>query len=214
MKKLILYMMLITPFSLMAQIGIKGGLNFAKVSKASDINSSSRSGFHAGLFLAPPSKKILSSRTEILFSRQGYDYKNSTNTGNVNLDYIQMGQLMSINITKYFSLMLGAQTSYLISAQVDSSNTNGSGPENAMMNLFNRIDYGYAVGVEIHPVAGLIIGARYNVSLAKVYKDLQSFQKPSFTSEDAKNNVIQISVGWRFGKQPASKKKEKENSNP
>jgi hypothetical protein len=214
MKKLILYMMLITPFSLMAQIGIKGGLNFAKVSKASDINSSSRSGFHAGLFLAPPSKKILSSRTEILFSRQGYDYKNSTNTGNVNLDYIQMGQLMSINITKYFSLMLGAQTSYLISAQVDSSNTNGSGPENAMMNLFNRIDYGYAVGVEIHPVAGLIIGARYNVSLAKVYKDLQSFQKPSFTSKDAKNNVIQISVGWRFGKQPASNKKDKENSNP
>jgi len=213
MKKLILYMILITPFSLMAQIGIKGGLNFAKVSKASDINSSSRSGFHAGLFLAPPSKKILSSRTELLFSRQGYDYKNSTNTGNVNLDYIQMGQLMSINITKYFSLMLGAQTSYLISAQVDSSNTNGSGPENAMMNLFNRIDYGYAVGVEIHPVAGLIIGARYNVSLAKVYKDLQSFQKPSFTSEDAKNNVIQISVGWRFGKQPASKKKEQENSN-
>ena len=87
-------------------------------------------------------------------------------------------------------------------------------PENAIMNLFNRIDYGYAVGVEIHPVAGLIIGARYNVSLAKVYKDLQSLQKPSFTSEDAKNNVIQISVGWRFGKQPASKKKEKENSNP
>ena len=214
MKKLILYMMLTTPFSLMAQIGIKGGLNFAKVSKASDINSSSRSGFHAGLFLAPPSKKILSSRTEILFSRQGYDYKNSTNTGNVNLDYIQMGQLMSINITKYFSLMLGAQTSYLISAQVDSSSTSGSSTENAIMNLFNRIDYGYAVGVEIHPVAGLIIGARYNVSLAKVYKDLQSFQKPSFTSEDAKNNVIQISVGWRFGKQPASKKKEKENANP
>ena len=214
MKKLILYMMLITPFSLMAQIGIKGGLNFAKVSKASDINSSSRSGFHAGLFLAPPSKKILSSRTEILFSRQGYDYKNSTNTGNVNLDYIQMGQLMSINITKYFSLMLGAQTSYLISAQVDSSNSNGTGMENKIMDLYNRIDYGYAVGVEIHPVAGLIIGARYNVSLAKVYKDLQSFQKPSFTSEDAKNNVIQISVGWRFGKQPASKKKEKENSNP
>jgi hypothetical protein len=213
MKKLILYMMLITPFSLMAQIGIKGGLNFAKVSKASDINSSSRSGFHAGLFLAPPSKKIISSRTELIFSRQGYDYKSSSNTGNVNMDYIQMGQLMSVNITKYFSLMFGAQTAYLISAQVDSSNT-GSSTGDAILNLFNRIDYGYAVGVEIHPVAGLIIGARYNVSLAKVYKDLQSLQKPSFTSEDAKNNLIQISVGWRFGKQPASKKKEKENANP
>lgn len=208
-------MMLISPLSLVAQIGIKAGFNFAKVSKASDINSGSKSGFHAGLFLAPPSKKIISSRTEILFSRQGYDYKNGTTTGDVDMDYIQMGQLMSINITKYFSLMFGAQTSYLISAQVDSSNNNsGTGMENKIMDLYNRIDYGYAVGVEIHPVAGLIIGARYNVSLAKVYKDLQSLQKPSFTSEDAKNNVIQISVGWRFGKQPASKKKEKENSNP
>ncbi|HQY18994.1 MAG TPA: outer membrane beta-barrel protein, partial [Ferruginibacter sp.] len=149
-----------------------------------------------------------SSRTELIFSRQGYDYKNATTTGNVNMDYIQMGQLMSINITKYFSLMLGAQTSYLISAQADSSTGTGSGPEKSIMDLYNRIDYGYAVGVEIHPVLGLIIGARYNVSLAKVYKDLQNMQAPSFTSQDAKNNVIQISVGWRFGKQPKKEKKE------
>ncbi len=210
MKKLIFYMLLVTPAVLNAQIGLKGGLNFAKVSKASDINSSTRSGFHAGVFLAPPSKKILSSRTELLFSRQGYDYKNGVNTGNVNMDYIQMGQLMSVNITKYFSLMFGAQTSYLVSAQVDSSNNTGNSTENKIMDLYNRIDYGYAIGAEIHPIAGLIISTRYNVSLAKVYKDIQGFQKPSFTSEDAKNNVIQVSVGWRFGKQPSSKKKEKE----
>ena len=101
MKKLILYMMLITPFSLMAQIGIKGGLNFAKVSKASDINSSSRSGFHAGIFLAPPSKKIISSRTEILFSRQGYDYKNSTITGNVNHGLYPDG---AVDVYKYYQI--------------------------------------------------------------------------------------------------------------
>ena len=53
---------------------------------------------------------------------------------------------------------------------------------------------------------GLLIGARYNVSLAKVYKDLQSFQQPSFTSEDAKNNVVQLYAGWRFG---SAQKKEK-----
>jgi hypothetical protein len=199
MKKFFFALFLAFPFLLHAQIGIKGGINFAKVANASSINSSNRSGFHVGLFLAPPSKKIISSRTELIFSRQGYDYKSSTNTGNVNLDYIQMGQLMSINITKYLSLMLGAQTAYLVSAQVDSSNGGNSSTENKMMNLMNRIDYGYALGVEIHPVMGLIIGARYNVSLAKVYKDIQSFQAPSFTSEDAKNNVVQISIGWRFG---------------
>ncbi len=133
-------------------------MNYAKVSKAADINSSSKSGFHAGLFLAPASKKVLSSRTEILFSRQGYNYKSSTTSGEVNLDYIQMGQLMSINVTKYLSLMFGAQTAYLISASVDSSNggTNGGSTyENNLMNLYNRVDFGYALGVEVHPVAGL-----------------------------------------------------------
>ena len=101
MKKLILYAMLIFPCSLMAQIGIKAGLNFANVTNASDINSSSETGFHGGIFLAPPSKSFLSSRTEFLFSRQGYDYSTNTNTGNVNLDYIMLPQYMAFNITKY-----------------------------------------------------------------------------------------------------------------
>jgi hypothetical protein len=205
MKKSIVLLLLCFSLFAHAQIGIKAGLNFANVSKASSINSSSRSGFHAGILLAPASKKIISSRTELIFSRQGYDYKSSTNTGNVNLDYIQMGQLMSINITKYISLMFGAQTAYLVSAQVDSSN-GGSGTGNAIMDLYNRIDYGYALGAEVHPVMGLIIGARYNVSLAKVYKDIQSLQRPSFSSEDAKNNVVQLYIGWRLG---SAKKKEK-----
>lgn len=211
MKKMILLLALSLPLFLYAQIGIKGGLNFANVSKASSINSSSRSGFHVGIFLAP-GKGIIGSRTELMFSRQGYDYKKGVNTGSVNLDYIQMGQLMSINITKYFSLMFGAQTSYLISAQVDST-ANGSGGtsgENQLLSLYNRVDYGYAVGAEVHPVLGLIIGVRYNVSLAKIYKDIQTGQRPSFTSEDAKNNVVQISVGWRFGNYGKEKKKEKE----
>ena len=198
MKKLMLFLLLVSPCCMLAQIGVKAGFNFANVSKASSINSSSRSGFHAGILLAPASKKIISSRTELLFSRQGYNYKTSTNTGNVNLNYIQMGQLMSINITKYLSLMFGAQTAYLVSAQVDSSN-GGTGTGNSIMDLYNRIDYGYALGAEVHPFKGVLIGVRYNVSLANLYKDIQNLQRPSFTSEDAKNNVVQLFAGWRFG---------------
>jgi hypothetical protein len=98
--------------------------------------------------------------------------------------------------------MFGAQTAYLVSANVDSTASNGGssgGMNNGIMELYNRIDYGYAVGAEIHPFKGLLIGARYNVSLAKVYKSIQSFQRPSFTSEDAKNNVVQVYAGWRLG---------------
>ena len=182
-----------------AQFGLKAGINFANVSGSSSINSESRSGFHVGLLMAPPSKGIMSSRTELIFSRQGYDYKSGSNTGNVNLDYIQFGQLMSINISKYFSLLAGAQTAYLINAKVDSTGSNGSNG-NDIMSLYNRFDYGYALGAEVHPYKGLIIGLRYNVSLNKLYESVQSGQMPSFTSEDAKNNVVQIFAGWRFGK--------------
>lgn len=182
------------------QIGIKAGPNFANVSNASSINSSNRSGFHAGVLLAPPSKKIISSRTELIFSKQGYDYKSSTNTGTVNLNYLQFGQMASINITKYFSLLFGAQTAYLLNAKVDSTNNNGNGTGNNIMNLYNRFDYGYALGAEAHPIKGLLVGVRYNVSLNKLYESAQNSQRPSFTSEDAKNNVGQFYIGWRFGK--------------
>ncbi len=192
---------MLSPCLAYAQFGLKAGINFANVSSSESFNSESRSGFHVGLLIAPPSKKIISSRTELVFSRQGYDYKSSTNTGNVNLDYIQFGQLMSINITKFISLLAGAQTAYLLNAKVDSSNNNGgNGGANGIMSLYNRFDYGYALGAEIHPFKGLIIGARYNVSLNKLYESVQTGQRPSFTSEDAKNNVVQVFAGWRFGK--------------
>ncbi len=198
MKKSIFYLLLILPGALFAQIGIRSGVNFARVSKASEINSGSRSGFHVGVLFAPVSKKILSSQTELTFSRQGYDYKTSTNTGNVNLDYLLQTQLLGINLTKFVQLQLGAQTAILLNAKVDSSNGSG-GTQNNIMDLYNRFDYGYALGVQVHPVSGLLVGVRYNVSLGKVYKDLQSGQPPSFTTEDAKNNVVQLSIGWRFG---------------
>lgn len=200
MKKFIFGLLLLFPSCLFAQIGIKAGINFANVSKASSINNSSRSGFHAGLFLGPSSKGIISSRTELLFSRQGYDYKTGTQTGNVNLDYIMMPQLMCINITKYFSLQIGGHMAYLLNAKVDSSNGSGTGSGNQIMDLYNRFDYGYSAGVEGHPIKGLLIGARVNISLSKLYKEAQSGQMPSFSSVNIKNNVFQLFAGWRFGK--------------
>jgi len=221
MKKLFLYAMLIFPCSLMAQIGIKAGLNFANVTKASDINSSSETGFHGGIFLAPPSKGILASRTELLFSRQGYNYKTNTNTGNVNLDYIMLPQFLAINITKFVQLQVGLQMAFLISAKADSTSSSVEyGAYGDIMEFYNRIDYGLGGGVEVHPISGLLVGARINVSFGDLYstnpEDYANGTPPSFIPKvDVKNNLFQLFVGWRFGKQPASKKKEKkENTQP
>jgi len=202
MKNLLCCLLLSLPVLAYSQFGLKAGVNFANVTNASSINSSNQTGFMVGAFLSPSSKGVLSSRTEIIYSKQGYNFETSTKTGTVNLDYILIPQLMGINITKFVQLQLGAQMAFLINAKADSTNNNnsGAGPYASVMDYYNKFDYGFAAGAEVHPFKGLLIGARYNISLGKVYKDLQSGQMPAFTAEDARNNVVQLFVGWRFGK--------------
>ncbi|HSB92298.1 MAG TPA: porin family protein, partial [Flavitalea sp.] len=172
---------------------------FAEVSKASDINTSSQSGFNGGIFFEAPTKKFLGFRSELSYSKQGYNYKTSENTGNVNLDYFLQTQLLTLNFTKLVQLHAGFQTAFLLNATVDSIKTGGTPTTMDVMDLYNKFDYGFAFGGEVHPFKGLLVGARYNLSLAKLYKDLSTLQAPSFTSEDAKNNVFMIYAGWKFG---------------
>jgi len=153
-------------------LGIKAGYNFANVTHASSINGSARAGYHFGLFLAPGSKGILGSRT------------------------------------KYFDIHLGGYTAYLLNAKADTTSKAYASylpaGYSSMLSYYQRLDYGFGVGVEIHPVAGLIIGARYQLSFANLYKtptfdSSGSAPPPSFTpSFNLKNNVVMISVGYRF----------------
>jgi hypothetical protein len=197
----LLLILVISPFLAHSQFGIKGGLNFAKVTKASNINAENSTGFHAGIFLAPKTKTVLGFRTEFIYSRQGYSFKTGNTTGNVDLDYILLPQLMEINISKYFALQLGAQMAFLLNAKADSSTAPSTGNANAdkLIELMNRFDYGAAAGFEVHPYKGIIFGARYNISFGNLYKDPTTATQPSFFPEvDAKNNVVQIFAGYRF----------------
>ena len=215
MRKICLTAVIIVPLFSLAQFGIKAGVNFANVTNASDISASNNTGFLAGIFLAPPSKGVLSSRTELLFSRQGYNYSTNTNTGKVDLDYILLPQLMSINITKFFSIQVGAQMAFLVNAKADTTSSSGAtNPYSGIMDFYNKFDYGFAGGIEIHPFKGLLVGARYNISLGNLYKDPSSYemnggQPPSFIpAVDVKNNVLQIFAGWIFGNSSSKKKQQ------
>lgn len=187
-------------------IGIKAGFNFADVTNASSINGSSRAGYHFGIFLAPDSKSILGSRTELLYSRHGYNYKTDSVNGSVNLDYIMLTQMMAIHITKYFELHLGGYTAYLLSVKQDTMKNALAGTPYAsygsLLSFYNRFDYGFGVGAEVHPVAGLLIGVRYQLSFSNLYKTTgidTTGAPPSFAPKlNLKNNVVMISVGYRF----------------
>ena len=187
MKKILFYLVVSTPLFAMSQYGLKAGVNFANVTNASSINSSSQSGFMIGAFLAPASKGILSSRTELVYSKQGYNFETGTNTGNVDLDYLLIPQLMGINITKLLQLQAGFQMAFLLNAKADSVSSNGTtGSYPSVMDYYNKFDYGFALGAEVHPFKGLLVGARYNISLGKMYKDMATGQPPAFTVPDGK----------------------------
>jgi hypothetical protein len=201
---LLLVILCIPPFLSFSQLGfgIKGGPNFAKVTKASNVKAENSTGFHAGIFISPQTKSVLSFRSEILYSRQGYDFKKNSTTGTVKLDYILLPQLMSINITKYVSIQAGFQMAFLLSAKADSSTAPSTGNAQAdkIMDFYNRFDYGAAGGVEIHPFKGILIGARLNISFGDLYKNPSSATgTPNFfPTVDAKNNVVQVFAGYRF----------------
>jgi hypothetical protein len=226
MKKLVGLILLFAPFALFSQqesdksektskpkphksigIGIKAGFDFSNITNASMVNASSRTGYHFGLLIGGGNAHLLGSRTEIIYSRRGYNYHDSGSAGSINLDYIGLAQLMVINITKYVQIQIGGQTSYLLSVKADSSQpSTGSASADKALSFYNRLDYGFGGGVEIHPFMGLLVGARYNISLNNLYKQPTSFSSsggtpsfyPSSSSIDLKNNVIQVFVGYRF----------------
>ncbi len=206
MKKILLFAFLF-PCVLKAQFGLKAGLNFTNVTGVSSVNNQSSSGFNLGIFYATPYNKIIGSKTELVFSRQGYSYETNAVSGKVNLDYIMLPTYICINITKFFQIQVGMQFGYLLSANADSVSKTGnssSGALNSAMNYYNRFTYSIGGGVEVHPFKGSLVGARMNVGLNNLYKipDAGSTETaPSYIPDvDIKANLFQLYVGWRFGK--------------
>jgi opacity protein-like surface antigen len=210
--KLITCLLLITglPVLVHAQLGLKVGLNFTNVTNVSSVNNQSSSGFNAGIFYASPYNKVLGQKTELVFSRQGYNYETGSVTGKVNLDYIMLPTYMCINITKYFQIQVGMQFGYLMNANADSASKSSGGSSNSIngaMSFYNRFSYSLGGGVELHPFKGILVGARMNFSLTNLYKvpdpttiNTTITTPPSFIPEvNIKSNLLQIYVGWRFG---------------
>lgn len=188
---------------MMRSFAIKLGSSYQYMSSLESFSIGNNFGFFAGAYFQPPTASRFGFRSEIILSRQGYDYSSSRQTGNVMLTYLLLPQLATFRINKFWEMHAGGQAALLLGAKVDSTANPSSVPNlEKAGNYFNRLNYGVAAGLEIFPTKNTFIGGRYNLFF-DMYKQKPASSYPPFIpnhSGNLKNGLVQLYVGFRFQK--------------
>lgn len=212
MKK---YMLLIAALflsvTLMAQtdkvkLGVKAGLNLSSLSfDESELNSSNKTGFTAGIMVEIPLAKNFSLQPELLYSQQGskssfsdQDVTNSNYKSTIDLNYLNIPVMVKYYVLKELSVQAGPQIGILLKAN-NKYQDNFLGYENH--ESFNLKDY--ATGIDTSVNFGLgyqfkdkfYTDLRYNISYSNVFKEGVANH---FINNDMKNRFFQISIGYFF----------------
>lgn len=172
--------------------GIKGGYNLTNVrgdNRGSVGGRENLNTFHAGVYAQLGFNDKWSLQPELLYSRKGFRY-DAAGTQRVNrLDYLQLPILAVYNITDNFSLHLGPQVALLTKikragADLDISSSG-----------FRSLDYGAVGGAEFR-AGPARLGARYDLSLAKLVKNSNSIAS---TDNKIYNQAFQVYLGLGIG---------------
>ncbi|MBG6110713.1 opacity protein-like surface antigen [Flavobacterium sp. CG_23.5] len=169
--------------------GIKGGLNIASISNIDQdgVNSKSLIGFHAGFFAEFMISDNFALQPELLYSAQGVKLDSFGDDGDLKLDYIVIPVMAKYYVADTFSLEFGPQIGFLVSAEAKSG-----GVSEDVKNDFESTDVGLGFGANYDFAEKFMLGARYNLGLTRLQKDV-------FPGESEwKNSVFQISLGYKF----------------
>jgi len=174
-------------------IGIKGGLNFANLD-ASSISAaySNKTGYHGGAFVLIKLGKI-GIQPELIYSKQGSAFKVNTTSFDANYDYFNIPIILKLYTIAGINLQVGPQFGFASgNVPVGINVNNGS----TIVDKLKGSDISAALGLGWDAPFGLSIDARYNLGLSKI-------NEGTSTSAEIKNQVIQISLGYKlfkFGK--------------
>ncbi|UTN06120.1 PorT family protein [Flavobacterium bizetiae] len=188
------------------KLGVKAGLNLSSLSfDESELNSSNKTGFTAGIMVEIPLAKNFSLQPELLYSQQGTkssfsdsDVTNSHYKSTIDLNYLNIPVMLKYYVLKGLSVQAGPQIGILLKAN-NKYQDNFLGYENH--ESFDLKDY--ATGLDTSVNFGLgyqfkdkfYTDARYNLSYSNVFKE---GDVGHFINNDMKNRVFQITVGYFF----------------
>jgi hypothetical protein len=184
--------------------GVKGGYNLSGIrgDDVTGINRNSANGFHAGVYGQFGLNDFSSIQAELLYSRLGFaaDFTPTGSTSKVtqtfHLDYISLPIMYVGNFTDNLSFHVGPQVSLLVNAN------NGSSLDFAA-NGIHSFDYGGVGGLEAR-IGPARVGARYNLSLGKLFKSpdnpnaASAYVASQYKNSNIYNNLLQIYVGIGF----------------
>ena len=179
-------------------VGIKGGPNFAKINTEASAteNYKSRTGFHAGAFVLIKATKI-GVQPELIFSQQGSKVRINDQDYESNFSYINIPVMIKLYTVAGINIQAGPQFGFVNSAEapVVSGATSSTWTVEDVKDRTKKSDLTLGLGLGWDLPFGLTLDARYNLGLSKIYENA-----PSSQTKDAKNQVIQFSLGYKLFK--------------
>lgn len=210
-KSMLLICTLFLGVTVMAQtekvkLGVKAGLNLSSLTfDESELNSSNKTGFTAGVMVEIPIAKNFSLQPELLYSEQGSkssfsdaDVTNSHYKSTIDLNYLNIPVMLKYYVLKGLSVQAGPQIGILLKAN-NKYQDNFLGYENR--ETFNLKEYSTGIDTSVNFGLGyqfqnkFYADARYNISYSNVFKESDVSH---FINNDMKNRVFQITIGYFF----------------
>jgi len=161
--------------------GIKGGYNLAAVSFDGDGETGQRHSFHIGVYGESFISESFSIQPELIYSQQGYEIKNNSETFTQKLNYINLPLMLKAYPSQNFFLEAGPQIGLAISHKEEYQSVFTSSQEYDP----NSFDWGMNFGGGIKTDSGISLGVRYHLGLGDLYDQTK-----------AQNRVWQFSVGF------------------
>ena len=173
-------------------LGIKVGPNFANIDTKSSVgaNYSNRTGFHGGAFALFKLTKI-GIQPEIIFSQQGSTIEINGKDFEENFSYVNIPVILKFYLVAGLNLQAGPQFGFLTKAEGIEFDAGGDPTDgHNVKDQFKGSDISVGLGAGWDLPFGLTIDARYNLGISEI--------NDSAGSEAVKNQVFQLSLGYKF----------------
>ncbi len=174
------------------EFGIKGGINLASLSdedRLGDAQQKSRLGFHLGGLAHIHLNNRWAIQPEVLYSKEGAEFKFPTYASKTDLNYINVPVLVQLMTGRGFRLETGPQIGFLTSSKYEDANNN-----ELERNDIDNTNISWAFGLGYVTPSGFGVDARFNLGLSNLYKN------GLYPGQELKSRVGQIGIFYQFNK--------------